>query len=903
MTSRLKRKLNDLEPTSNLNESFCMIGTPLPALADTKKDKGEFVPVWKQEVRDEQGRRRLHGAFTGGFSAGYFNTVGSKEGWTPSTFTSSRNQRAQPTQRAEDFMDEEDLAELREGQKIETKSGFGLDEVVSSAAGSKKEGDLSSFFTSLIQPSSSNIGDTILTKLGWRPGQGIGPRITARALRLAERKENPNAVVDDPEEGDEVGEDSEAKKHLFAPRDTKLLLFDQKEGSEGLGWIKGDGLKKTDHMDQKDNSRFAYEDEDDDEDLMRLGSTSTRSSYTSSHPSFPTASSSTVSTWHDGRPAIRGFIVASQPILEDKWFDPPAMPAGWTPKPSRVWNRGRKWDVTVVGATLPEDKGKGREAISGEDAWKRRQAMTANDRGVALGESTAQPSAPSSTEPVVPNAAKSVFEYLSAKDRERLASLSSASASSLKPNASEATSVARPSVPILPALDTPTVDAVTANSALHGYMPFVDDPGKQARYRAYLSSQSTQSDPTGVLQPQPGQSASAHYRELSDFQKAAQMFRPMSFSMANRFTSSSQPIIEGPSAKAGLFVMTPEAKASLAQAKAEREAEEEADRSKVKIPENETPVQQAARMGMYGPLTRTTAEFFPVKLVCKRFGVADPRPEGPKDSSDAGAFVEPGSNGAGSSSGAGATPVDPNAWQTRFTHVVDAAAVGSAEEKNAKPKEEEPSVNLEIETQARPSMDIFKAVFASDAEDSDSDSDSDLAPPPPPSRPTAPTHSDPTQPSFQTQTQSAPVRSTLPALTDSTGFKPTFTSKLDRQTTSTASTNSDPVRSGKSGKNGTGNGKSKSKSKRKAVLSFMDGEEEEDETGEENKEERERERKARREERKRKRAEEDRLAAAVDPAAGDEEEEVWVEKPSEAVRLGGGASGTVGKRQKALDFM
>lgn len=35
------------------------------------------------QVRDEKGRRRLHGAFTGGFSAGYFNTVGSKEGTSP----------------------------------------------------------------------------------------------------------------------------------------------------------------------------------------------------------------------------------------------------------------------------------------------------------------------------------------------------------------------------------------------------------------------------------------------------------------------------------------------------------------------------------------------------------------------------------------------------------------------------------------------------------------------------------------------------------------------------------------------------------------------------------------------------------------------------------------------------
>ena len=41
--------------------------------AKAKKDKESYVT-------DEQGRRRFHGAFTGGFSAGYFNTVGSKEG-------------------------------------------------------------------------------------------------------------------------------------------------------------------------------------------------------------------------------------------------------------------------------------------------------------------------------------------------------------------------------------------------------------------------------------------------------------------------------------------------------------------------------------------------------------------------------------------------------------------------------------------------------------------------------------------------------------------------------------------------------------------------------------------------------------------------------------------------------
>jgi G patch domain-containing protein 1 len=94
MTSRLKRKIelsqrdpshqsssSSSQPYGNLSESFVSVGTALPSLIDPKKkDLNEFKPAWEQEVLDEQGRRRFHGAFTGGFSAGYFNSVGSKEG-------------------------------------------------------------------------------------------------------------------------------------------------------------------------------------------------------------------------------------------------------------------------------------------------------------------------------------------------------------------------------------------------------------------------------------------------------------------------------------------------------------------------------------------------------------------------------------------------------------------------------------------------------------------------------------------------------------------------------------------------------------------------------------------------------------------------------------------------------
>lgn len=76
-------------------------------------------------MTDERGRRRFHGAFTGGFSAGYFNTAGSRHGchyfnfknqkigWVPQTFKSTRTERGERfEQMAEDFMDEEVIFNL-----------------------------------------------------------------------------------------------------------------------------------------------------------------------------------------------------------------------------------------------------------------------------------------------------------------------------------------------------------------------------------------------------------------------------------------------------------------------------------------------------------------------------------------------------------------------------------------------------------------------------------------------------------------------------------------------------------------------------------------------------------------------------------------------------------------------
>lgn len=63
-----KRSRSTFEAENN-HAPFATFGTPLPDEAETRDD-GSYVPLWKQEVRDERGRKRLHGAFTGGWSAG-----------------------------------------------------------------------------------------------------------------------------------------------------------------------------------------------------------------------------------------------------------------------------------------------------------------------------------------------------------------------------------------------------------------------------------------------------------------------------------------------------------------------------------------------------------------------------------------------------------------------------------------------------------------------------------------------------------------------------------------------------------------------------------------------------------------------------------------------------------------
>ncbi|RID43791.1 hypothetical protein BRARA_I00631 [Brassica rapa] len=173
-------------------DDFVFHGTPIEREEEIGSRKKKAVagasgnlrtlPAWKQEVTDEEGRRRFHGAFTGGYSAGYYNTVGSKEGWAPQSFTSSRKNRAGARkQNISDFLDEDEKAEL-EGQSLSASSQFdtfGFTAAEHSRKQAEKEHHErpsaipGPVHDELIAPVSESIGVKLLLKMGWRRGHSI----------------------------------------------------------------------------------------------------------------------------------------------------------------------------------------------------------------------------------------------------------------------------------------------------------------------------------------------------------------------------------------------------------------------------------------------------------------------------------------------------------------------------------------------------------------------------------------------------------------------------------------------------------------------------------------------------------------------------------------------------------
>lgn len=699
---------------------YALYGTPLPPLDPSVRDDGSYMPIWKQEVTDDRGRKRLHGAFTGGFSAGYFNTVGSKEGWTPTTFVSSRQNRAKdakPQQRAEDFMDDEDLREAEEARELQTSSdfaGFG-----STDADTVRRAGL----MDLLKTGGETMGVKLLKKMGWREGQGIGPKVRRRA------------------DLDDRAAQSE-ETYLFAPDNPPMIAFVQKNDHKGLGYegearlgeshgprgkdsdeedadpffgrrLEAPGKQKPSKPEGPRRGAFGVgvlnDTGSDDEDPYSIGpqisynrviggdkkkkkqkekagvgqaAGSASNPLVSTKPVFISKKAMAARNpgrfrkCHDGRLPLDGFILADLASLsissQEKRYAP-EVPSDW--KSSKAPSQDR--DTSKY--------------VSTADAAKA-SSLDPTSRAALLGEAQ------------LPS--KSIFDWMTPEARERIAKLTGKT--NLPPALGEkapkgyemSESQKRQDLwDLVPKLDKQlAVQALTR--AVSGWMPYSEDPDKRVRYRSFIEVRAGLRD--ALPERVPGSTTDEWASELHEFARAAEVFKPVSGIMASRFTSASS----GPKGSSD-------------------EAESSSDNPLLSKPveKPEDPAVAAAKIGMFGPMTRSTISFYPGRLLCKRFNVKPPsnvqqdpeeqqQPRGPPFA--AGERFQ----SAGHQAPAHTGPKELVSRDVLNQLMVDS---GRAEMGTGTAREQvvvEPERNEALEAE-RPGEAVFKAIFGSDDEDED----------------------------------------------------------------------------------------------------------------------------------------------------------------------------------------
>lgn len=130
---------------------------------------------------------------------------------------------------------------------------------------------------SLIEPASTRVGAKLMRRMGWRDGQGVGPRVTFEQ-RKKQAAELGLKLDADEDEDDGAGE---ASKHYFAPLERPLKLLEavgiSSDRGWGLGYKPGPNMEKALGVGLVTGEGVAVQtigDDDDDVygDLMSMGS-------------------------------------------------------------------------------------------------------------------------------------------------------------------------------------------------------------------------------------------------------------------------------------------------------------------------------------------------------------------------------------------------------------------------------------------------------------------------------------------------------------------------------------------------------------------------------------------------------------------------------------------------------
>lgn len=599
-------------------------------------------------------------------------------------------------------MDEEDLREQEESRNINTTdefAGFG-----STATDTTRRAGL----MDLLKTGGETMGVKLLKRMGWREGQGIGPKVRRKA-NLDER----------------TATQTSEETYLFAPDNPPMVDFIRKTDHKGLGFAGEAQLEKPNQPQQEEDEdtdsffgdRLSTKKKpakkaqrggfgvgvlndtgSDDEDPYSLGpqisynktiggkkkkTKDAKPAIASANPLLNTkpvfiskkvaAARSTggFRKCRDGRLPLDGFVLAdslSSLSISDKKYEPPQIPEGWKSSRQPATERA--------------------SYVSTADAAKA-SSLDPTSRAAVLGEAQ------------LPG--KSIFDWMTPEARERIVKLTGntnlpPALSEKAPKGYELSEADRRKDiwDLVPQLDKQTaVQALTRG--VSGWMPYSEDEAKRARYRTFIEVRAglRHTLPDRV----PGSTTDEWVTEMNEFARAAEVFKPMSGVMASRFTSASS----GP--KMASDAPDP------AEPFLSRPSEKPDD-----------PAVAAAKVGMFGQLTRRTNSFFPTRLLCKRFNIKPPNhvqldPGGHSDTTK-----RPGTRFQSGGYQTDSKPRDLISQEVMDMIMIESGRqpMPSAQEDNRPSTSTKPAVEPEhneaIEAE-RPGDAIFKAIFGSDDED------------------------------------------------------------------------------------------------------------------------------------------------------------------------------------------
>lgn len=459
-------------------------------------------------------------------------------------------------------MDEEDLADAANSQKLGTSRSF------TGVGGRHDDALLTDRFIGLLHVKRETAGALLLSRMGWRDGQGIGPKVNRKPrLESTEIYSEDDAIT--------MG-----SSHLFAPDDIPMVPFYRKTDRSGLG------------LHTLDNSL--------DQDAGKKGAGGVNKS-----PEIqPFSGSHLTSRTSHGPSSRRGFGVG---ILNDSSSgeDDPYEIGPRISHIRRVRNQKKRKDLTRVQGAVQvsslanmRERGECRGEHSPLAGFVR--GMTEGAEAVMASQLQGSfpvptwwtPSGLAAADPTVQTTRThhpaSSFRNLNSSARGHILGEPDT------PSRVNVNSCPEPGLVAGSSSQAPQPTRQAAEAALRreqeGRGPYRSQPSKQGRYHRYLEYHTGRS-PVAPAKPD-GMADLDFDQELAEFYNCVAIFRPMAAPMASRFTAAT--------------------------------ASAPTTRSTTEIPRDHDDPREAARLGMFGDLTRSILDFTPSGLLCKRFNVTPP---------------------------------------------------------------------------------------------------------------------------------------------------------------------------------------------------------------------------------------------------------------------------------------